>query len=196
MNTIFQAINQLPDSLSPIFYFFSLGIKGWPLRLALVALVVGMVKKGGTPRTVILQSLIGVGLANLTCDVLKKASFSPRPCSILPSVLTHHQECLTSSGTASAHSANMAAVAIIFALGLRWWGIPWALVAIVTGFSRMYFGYHSFEQVLLGWAVGLIVGAILVLVWGRVRILLSKNDGRKDQDPQTSSVGDAVGGDS
>lgn len=76
---------------------------------------------------------------------------------------------LESPGTASAHSANMAAIATVWVmmLGPRW-GSIWVVIAFLTGFSRIYVGLHYPYQVLLGWAVGIFVGWAAVSLSRRI----------------------------
>lgn len=69
---------------------------------------------------------------------------------------------MTSYGTASAHSANMAAIATALWMVLGWrWGLAWAVIALLTGLSRIYNGVHFPSQVLLGWTVGIFVGWLM-----------------------------------
>jgi undecaprenyl-diphosphatase len=76
---------------------------------------------------------------------------------------------LDSSGTSSAHSANMAAIATVMALETGRWGIPWIAVALLTGISRIYTGVHYPSQVLLGWTVGVLSGIILSKGWSAIK---------------------------
>lgn len=72
---------------------------------------------------------------------------------------------LTSFGTASAHSANMMAVAVPFLIYARPIGYFWLGIAILTGISRVYVGVHYPYQVLFGWMVGAAVSGGLVVIW-------------------------------
>lgn len=156
-------INHWPSALEPLFVFLSLGIKTWGLRIALAIIVGAMIYRGGKARNAIVHALIAFPLGNFVCDILKKQVPSTRPCVDFPDLLLHGQECLTSSGTASAHAANMAAVAAVMVVRMGWWGSPWVVLAVLTGLSRIYMGVHYPSQVLFGWGVG-ICAAILVLL--------------------------------
>jgi membrane-associated phospholipid phosphatase len=71
-----------------------------------------------------------------------------------------------SPGTASAHSANMAAVAFAMTYCLGWkWGFPWIVIALLTGLSRVYTGAHYPTQVLLGWLCGVFAAWVVIKTW-------------------------------
>jgi len=72
---------------------------------------------------------------------------------------------LTSFGTASAHSANMMAVAVPFLYYARPIGFFWLGIAILTGISRIYVGVHYPYQVVFGWMVGAAMSGILIAGW-------------------------------
>ncbi len=160
---IFRWINDgwASPALDPIFWFFSLGIKGWPLRIFLIGLAVFLLVRGHAHRIAALAAIAAAGLANEMCDLAKWAHFGWRPSADLPDVRILGAA-LTSSGTISAHSANMAAVAVVFwwRLGPKW-GIPWAVVAFLTGLSRIYVGAHYPSQVLFGWTAGITAASII-----------------------------------
>lgn len=172
--SLFRLINGGPDSLEPLMRFFSEGINQLWVRLILLALIAWLIKVGGSARLAAIQSLIAFPLANLTTDLFKAFAPAPRPCSELLNVLPHGIGCSGSMGTASAHSANMAAIAFVFVYHLRLKGTPWILVALLTGYSRVYHGAHYPSQVLLGWFCGLMI-AFLVTTIGQ-RILLSRSN--------------------
>ena len=140
---------------------FSEGSNWTWVRLALGALVLALILAKGRGRVAAIQALLAFPLANLITDLFKKGVPMPRPCNDLADVLGHGIGCSESMGTASAHSANMAAVAFVFVYHLRWWGSPWVLIALLTGVSRLYHGAHYPYQVLLGWTCG-VVAAIAV----------------------------------
>lgn len=181
---VFHWINQWPDSLSPIFIFFSEGNKWLWVRLTLlaIALLIALRLKDG-PRIVILL-FISVAASNETTDVLKAVFQMKRPCVELTDVVLRVKQ-LTSFGTASAHSANMAAVAGLFWMFFRaqkgleepeksptnnrklvsiTWPIAWTAIAFFTGLSRIYVGVHYPSQVLLGWTVGILASVFTVWI--------------------------------
>ncbi|MBX7132976.1 MAG: phosphatase PAP2 family protein [Fimbriimonadaceae bacterium] len=174
---VFDWINRWPDEWAPFFRFLSIGIKGLGLKIVFGVLAVGLLIWPKTRLATIL-ALLSWPLANGITDLLK--SFVPmlRPSVDLASAIVR-VEPLSSAGTASAHSANMAAVAMAFALNLGSWRGQdvrlrliiafWVLVAFLTGLSRIYVGVHYPYQVVLGWVVGCFA-AWLVTLLGRVAV--------------------------
>lgn len=158
---LFRSINQWPDALEPFFLFLSDATKIWPGRILLLATLVWFLSRPKL-RVPALLALVAVPISNEACDILKATLQDPRPCAELADVVLR-TKLLTSFGTASAHSANMMAVATIFLLAHRKWGYFWLAVAIFTGLSRIYVGVHYPQQVLLGWLVG--ANAALLTHW-------------------------------
>jgi undecaprenyl-diphosphatase len=144
--------------------FFTDAAQLWPVRLLLLAIVVGMLLAGRRTRRAVVMALLAFPLANETTDVLKAAFRQPRPFQVLDDVILR-VGWSDSFGTASAHSANYAAVAFVFTYHLGWWGVPWAFMAFMTGISRIYNGVHFPYQVLLGWTVGCFAGLVIVKTW-------------------------------
>ncbi|MEQ1936548.1 MAG: hypothetical protein ABL962_22075, partial [Fimbriimonadaceae bacterium] len=109
---IFRWINNWPDGLSPFFRFFSEATKETPGRIILAIILVYCLwnRKLRVPTVL---ALVAVVVANATTDVLKAQFQAARPCVELADVNLRVGK-LTSFGTASAHSANMAAVAMAF----------------------------------------------------------------------------------
>ncbi len=163
---LFDAINGWPDGVGPFFRFFSVAMNYAWVKGMLGLLVVGMVWRPGPSRRAAVQALLAVGIANGLTDLLKHGLGTARPCTELAGIPLHGIGCVNSMGTASAHSANMAAVAFVFVYYLRWWGSPWVLVALFTGLSRVYLGAHYPWQVLLGWTCGCVAAALVTQGWG------------------------------
>jgi undecaprenyl-diphosphatase len=172
--SIFDWINHWPEGLAPTMKFFSeAATYGW-FKALLGLMVLGMVIRGAKSRWTAVQALIAFPLANGLTDVFKHLLPENRPFVDLPSSVIlrigHMPEALQnpSFGTASAHSANMAAVAFVFTYRLGWWGAPWILVALVTGLSRIYNGVHYPYQVLLGWTCGVLMALLVTKTWDGV----------------------------
>ena len=178
---IFRAINNGPEGLAPIFLFFSEGNKwGW-VRLFLLALFIGLLwnKKTRWPAVAAMAAWL---LANLITDVLKAAFMMPRPTVALGDANVR-VAFLTSYGTASAHSANMAAVAFCLWKAGKGWGWGWTVVALMTGLSRIYVGVHFPYQVVLGWACGVFAG---LMVWQLGTSVKRMNSSPKRPDAETA----------
>ncbi|MCX7799349.1 MAG: phosphatase PAP2 family protein [Fimbriimonadales bacterium] len=157
---LFYAINGWPEAFAPLFWFFSEATKQTWVRVALLGLALAMVARGPRTRWAVLWCLLAVGVANELCDVLKNLFMMPRPSVELSDAVVRTAR-LTSFGTASAHSANMAAVAWVMVARLGRWGWVWVPIALLTGLSRIYNGVHYPYQVLLGGVVGLAAGFAL-----------------------------------
>lgn len=181
---LFRWINRWPDGWNPMFQLFSEGNKWLWVRLILVAIVVGMLVGGrARGRGSILLALAAVPLANETTDLLKAWFRDPRPCVELVDAICR-VEPLGSYGTASAHSANMAAVATVMAWQMGRWAIPWIALALLTGLSRVYVGVHYPQQVLIGWAVGILIGSAVVWTWRAASSRWSRSPEPPDEQPE------------
>jgi undecaprenyl-diphosphatase len=160
---LFHSINDWPDSLSPIFVFFSEATKTREGQILFGIVALGLLGFPKTRKAAVL-GILSLALANAVCDVLKAAFQTARPCVELASV---HMRVgvLTSSGTASAHAANMASLATVFFRYHRWWGMPWLVVALLTGLARIYVGVHYPYQVVLGWLTGAFCAYLVTETW-------------------------------
>lgn len=153
--------------LDPIFVFFSVGIKGWFLRVVLIALFLYLLVRSKETRTAALLAVVAWLISNELADALKHLLQGMRPCAELDTFrLVGYEKPLTSYGTISAHAASMSAVATAFFLRFRKpWTMIWYLVALLTGLSRIYVGVHYPSQVLLGWLAGAFVAFVVVQTW-------------------------------
>lgn len=149
--------------------FLSEGIEKWPTRLVLLALLIGLILAKGAYRRAAVQAIIAFPFADGLTNLLKHTYPNPRPCNVLEDIVSHGIGCSPSFGTASAHAANMAAVAFVFVFHLRKWGYPWVLIAFLVGISRIYVGAHFPSQVVLGWICGLLAGFFVTQGGERIR---------------------------
>ena len=161
---IFRAINEWPDALSPFLTFFSVALNQVWVKVVLGLLVLGMIVANPRTRMTAIQALLSVGLANLMTDQFKHFLPMNRPYQDLAAVISRVGT-TDSHGTASAHTANMTAVAFIFTYELKWWGSPWIVIAVLTGLSRMYVGAHYPSQVVLGCACGIVSAFLVTKSW-------------------------------
>ena len=161
------------------FRFFSSATQ-LPVVIVLFAIILAAhLFAGGSLRRGAAMAMVAWPVANAMCDVLKNGLSSARPCVDLMSVRLIDEYngtllYLDSSGTASAHSANMAAIATVMTMEAKWWGAPWIAFAIFTGISRVYTGVHYPSQVLFGWGVGMLCGFVVSRTWRAYRANRSK----------------------
>jgi undecaprenyl-diphosphatase len=166
--SVFRAINHWPEWLSPMMQFFSTATdRGW-FKILLLLMVLGMIAYRKDTRRTAIQALVAFPIANEMTDTFKNMLPMPRPFQELTDVILRLGTS-DSAGTASAHSANMAAVAFVFTYHLKWWGTPWILVALVVGLSRIYCGMHYPYQVLLGWTCGALAGFVVSKTWDLIQ---------------------------
>jgi undecaprenyl-diphosphatase len=177
---VFYWINGWPEGLRGIMWFFSQATSLPWFKLLLAAFALAMIAASRLTRRAMVQALVAFPLANELTDVIKAAFPFPRPyqASAEMTGVIHRLGESSSYGTASAHSANMAAVAFVMCWHLRWWGVPWALIALLTGISRIYNGDHFPHQVLLGWLCGCFVALVVIRTW---EAYLRMRDPRRDE---------------
>lgn len=157
---LFYRVNRWPEAWAPFFRFLSEATDALWVRLALLAVLVALIRHRPTRRGALIAGL-GWPLANAMTDVLKAAFPMPRPGNELSDAIVR-VGIADSPGTASAHSANMMFVAVAFLLASGPWGIPWLVLAVLVGISRVYVGVHYPSQVLLGWLCGAVAAFVAV----------------------------------
>lgn len=170
---LFYTINRWPDSLNPIFVPLSEGHKNPVMLAIIICIFVGyLIKK--EQRFGMLLVMISWPIANEVCDILKAGFQGLRPSAELPDAIIRLNK-LTSFGTASAHSANMMAVAVAMWLMFgRKHGIFWVIIAILTGISRIFVGVHYPYQVVLGWMCGALIAVIVVKIGQNLKLKYQK----------------------
>lgn len=161
----FDWINGWPDAMAPMMRFFSEATNYREFKVFLVLLVLAMIVAKGRAARAAVQSLIAFPIANEITDLLKQNLPRARPCNELTNIDLHGIGCSESFGTASAHSANMAAVAFAMTYHLGWRGSIWIPLALLTGLSRIYVGAHYPYQVLFGWTCGVLAALLVTKSW-------------------------------
>lgn len=146
--------------------FFSEGLNQTWVKILLGLMMIAMIVVGKDTRKAAICSLIAFPLSDGTTNLFKHMFPLPRPYDdpTVAGMMSRIGESHT-AGTASAHSANMMATAICMLIALRWGGIPWLILAILVGLSRIYNGAHFPYQVALGWIVGAFFGVLVSTIW-------------------------------
>jgi undecaprenyl-diphosphatase len=156
-----------------LFWFLSEGNKQTPVRIAFLVFALVLIIRSPLTRRAGIQALIAFPLANGMTDALKHGFQWTRPCVDLVDIHVR-VNVLTSFGTASAHSANMMAVAFVMTYYFKWWGVPWIVLAIFTGISRIYVGVHYPSQIVFGWICGIVAALVVVKTWEAFKRLRSQ----------------------
>lgn len=165
-HAVFKWINSWPSSLETAMRFFSEGLNQTWMKVLLILLLIAMICVGKDTRKGAICSLIAFPISDGTTNLFKHLFPLPRPFDDpnLAGVITRIPESHT-AGTASAHAANMMAAAVCMLIALRWGGIPWLILALLVGISRIYNGMHFPYQVLLGWIVGAFYAVLISYIW-------------------------------
>jgi undecaprenyl-diphosphatase len=195
---IFDGINKWPQDWNGFLTFFSIALSLPAVKIFFGLLIIGMLWRSQKTRKTVLLALVSIGIANTITNVAKEGFPMNRPFQDMGYVkeeaqfndMFDHRVYLrvghsNSKGTASAHSANMAALAFAFCYFLGWWGTPWIAVALLTGISRVYTGAHYPSQVLMGWACGIFAAFVVIKTWEAfVRGRTGVQSGIEDERPE------------
>lgn len=165
---LLRFINQ--SLANPFFdWLMPLASSSKPLWPAIAALAAGMLWRGGRKGRVfiVVFALVGAAGDPLVCNRLKKAIQRPRP-------FVEHADIVTRVGRGpgyampSAHSFNWGVIATVCGLFYRralWLTVP---LGFLVGFSRLYNGVHYPADVLVGWTLGALYAAAVVLLLDRL----------------------------
>lgn len=159
---LFRQINQGPESWTRVMVWLSTAFDNRTVLYVFIAIVVCLILVPKTRRAA-LESLIAFPIANSLTDFFKFYLPEPRPFQVLSDAILR-VGWSESMGTASAHSANMAAVAFVMTYRLRYGGAIWVILAVLVGYSRVFTGAHFPHQVMLGWLCGGLVGYLVVSI--------------------------------
>jgi undecaprenyl-diphosphatase len=173
---IFKWINGGSSAYEGGMRFFSEGLDQLWMKILLLLVLIALIAAGKDTRKGAVCALASFPLADGLTNVLKHLIPLPRPCNdpTLSEIVVRIGKS-ASAGTASAHSANMMAVAICFLIALRGWGVPWLILALLVAISRIYNGMHYPYQVLLGWVCGAFAAVLVNYIWQLIEKKRSSN---------------------
>jgi undecaprenyl-diphosphatase len=168
---IFEALNYDGGAFWDEFWWTVTGKLTWaPLYLFIIWL---LVRHLGWRRGLLAVVFIvaAVGAADLIAGYFKSgefawARFRPSHTEGLDVHLVHNYHGGL-YGTVSAHAATTAAVATVSAwlLRRRWFTAMMTLWVLLVSYSRIYVAAHFPQDILLGLALGVALGAVMMVVW-------------------------------
>jgi membrane-associated phospholipid phosphatase len=159
--SIFEAINGLPDRLSPVMQGAQfLGVLAVGPLAALIALVM---RRYRLAVAAVLVTIGKLGAERIVWQVVQRQ----RPGVSEPNAIVRGGTPTNGLSFVSGHVVLVTGLAFVIAPYLRgkWRLVPWVVVAFV-GFARIYLGAHNPVDVLGGVALGLALGALTNLVVG------------------------------
>lgn len=123
-----------------------------------------------------LMIFLAYSLSGITSQIIKNLVIAPRPISyfkaeqyqhFIKGIVTH-----TSASFPSGHSTSAFALSLILALILqnKKWNIPLLVLAILTGYSRIYLGQHFLLDVIVGSLIGTIFSLAVFHVMSNLKI--------------------------
>jgi len=128
-----------------------------------VAIAIGLKRGSGLAGTLVLA--VSVAVAAFAADSaafgVKDLFQRARPFEAHPQI--HPLYVVHSSSFPAGHAATAFAGAMVLAYAVRRLAVPLFVIAAVIGFSRVYVGVHYPTDVLGGAAIGVVVGAVVVL---------------------------------
>ena len=149
----------------------------------LLPLIIGLWVKGGKlwRQTLGLMAVMAIVTNSFSSGIVKKLHYRPRPTAtvivngekefvVAGARLPPHSDPLGSSSFPSSHSATTASIATIFIERLRRrsrWAWLALLLPLIIGFSRIYVGVHYPTDVLAGWLLGFLLGALACTLLAR-----------------------------
>lgn len=106
-------------------------------------------------------------VSGVAAQMLKRIFMAPRPKEIIDSHLySSFFAGITGSGWdsfPSGHTTSVFALATILALysNKKRWGLSFLIIAIFTGYSRIYLGQHFLQDVIAGAVLGTFIGTLI-----------------------------------
>ena len=149
----------------------------------ILPLLIWLLVRGGKSwrQTLGLVAIMAVVTNSFSSGVVKKLHYRPRPTAtvivngekefvVAGARLPPHSDPLGSSSFPSSHSATTASIATILIERLRrrsYWAWLALLLPLIIGFSRIYVGVHYPTDVIGGWILGFLLGALACTLLAR-----------------------------
>jgi len=134
------------------------------LLLALAALA-GIYLWLKSPQRLFATILLALAIAAsdlISVRVIKPEVDRPRPCKVDPFRVRHPLGCGSGASFPSSHASNTAAAAVIFAWGAPRLSFLGLALTLLVGISRVYVGAHWPTDVMVGWALGAVLGVLFI----------------------------------
>jgi undecaprenyl-diphosphatase len=145
-------------------FFIALGnVNRLGLLFIVVGIAIGLRRGSGLAGTLVLAASVAVAAfaADSASFGVKDLFQRARPFEAHPQI--HPLYVVHSSSFPAGHAATAFAGATVLAYAVRRLAVPLFVIAAVIGFSRVYVGVHYPTDVLGGAAIGVVVGAAVVL---------------------------------
>jgi undecaprenyl-diphosphatase len=120
---------------------------------------------GGSPyHSILAAAAVSAGLTNILVVLMKRKFRRPRPNHyalnpFLKSSMGAERLGFDRFSFPSGHSMNAFAVATVLSLASPAWGVVWIVIAGSIAASRLLLGHHFVSDVVVGSALGVVVGA-------------------------------------
>ena len=168
--SVFRAINELPDFLSPVMRGAQLlGILAIGPLVATVALILRRWRLAVAAILVTVGKLVA---ERIVWQVVQRS----RPGTTIPDAVVRGDTPMAGVAFVSGHVVLLTALAWVVTPYVRgrWRLVPWSVVALVS-FARIYLGAHAPLDVVGGISLGVAVGGVANLIVG-VPSALQEND--------------------